>query len=1488
MITKKTYTPYVQPYRIGDNKPVSNEIYRPDNTNLNKLMDNVINSANPTDILNFFLTNPNNIYNNENGDSPIHIIINIDNNKLNQDQKIDIIKQLIKPPYNISLDVPNNKLETPLHLATQKQYEKIIHFLIEKKANINAVNGKMQNALHLALIPYIQPCEKKITPEPIVPVSPEQDKNTMHNEILSVFYNKNNLINTDIIKDHATLIGDFVKHNKDSLYSIDENNKPSYIYNPVDTEIANMKTAITKHIIDKQQDTNSIKKNISHELTKAITNISTEYENFVNNSLQNINIANQKNIDEKLKITDDANLDILLGNESKESVEKQINDESIRVYKETYGQINNIVSHLVKDFDPKSPTVFNYNNSSINSFNAASSIIMPDIKELSDDIDEIINAMTGIMHSRNILINNPNDNNNDNVVNDVINAFTASKANDKLKRVAKKIKTSKASPSTRYDGTKFIYKMLGEQLPYIDGQIALGISSIMLDADDTTIYDLILKLNVKYNNPYTKALKNIIEYVNNEFEEKDVNNQRYPNKLSNELLYNTFIKNTDINQNVRETINIVHNFSSVPIIMAVLNGINKQGDVDADILKEINGAYNALEKVIKLVKYDSSGNYEYVVKEVEKIKYVPKKIIDEIKQSDKNPFSLIKDIISEINKIINNIRHTSLQGKPINHGAIFMIKVLTNFLLYNSDDAKKMYEIIGNADNIMMNPNLNTFNGIFNSVSITKAAEDTFRQIAIDSATNSQEFTNIKTATMNIVRYIRNIAQDPNNIPNYTNIIYTAYEVCNNLNNNDNNNWDNMNNVIMFNINQINNNNIQFLNIPLYNHILGLLNNNDIYNTRDAIKQLIQYLGTIPKNNPNYNILYQDLINTKKLELEINAIIYGYENINNQGANIINMTALTNVHYYAEYAINKFNNALNYYEIIIDAVNNNNVQNAIVNIDNHSFRQSINNIKKIIEEIIELASNINNNVFFEIMTKYFIIVIESTNIKIATEKKIRGSVSNIGARIPNVNEDKFVKIHDSVDEIIYKISDIYYIVILLIQNNNIADKKNLDDNITKLKQLNDTLNTDSFNIVRDDWNETKSILDSLNTLNGHNPITTKAPTSYADYKKIVEESIGNHNNVIKFASVLSYINLRAKAALNTTTIPMLESVLKASKPYILQKIINDKKDIFDLLTILKEAFEISKTFPTDSKKILEKIKGKVSEKIKNDILIEVNKNPNNSIAVVTSLLKIINTNIDELFKLYPYDAKLRLFKHIIDYIKRNNNILGISYNDIVNINQKKLNEIMISAENAINSTINVPNHPNNTYSNIYYAKYAGKIAEAIAKKVNDHNMIYNSRYVKIQRDNNNLPPLPNPPTIDNLTNLGIDVSKKVKQARIKGIQFYEQLAVQNKLDEIKKIIEISKTLDNATLPIVIATFEYAINFGLYQKMNYNIDIIDDKTIKKDIIEHYLTLRSSLVKLDNQKDDDRIKNINNTISQHIKSLNLLMALNNLFHPQSFEN
>ena len=122
--------PYIPPFNRFDDRPVSKQIFKGDNSSLNAEMSSVILSANPTEILNFFMQNSFTSYTDNDGNSPVHLIVIIDDNKLGEQQKIDLMKQLIVHPFNLSIDSTNNRGETPLHIAVKKQFGKIVEFFM--------------------------------------------------------------------------------------------------------------------------------------------------------------------------------------------------------------------------------------------------------------------------------------------------------------------------------------------------------------------------------------------------------------------------------------------------------------------------------------------------------------------------------------------------------------------------------------------------------------------------------------------------------------------------------------------------------------------------------------------------------------------------------------------------------------------------------------------------------------------------------------------------------------------------------------------------------------------------------------------------------------------------------------------------------------------------------------------------------------------------------------------------------------------------------------------------------------------------------------------------------------------------------------------------------------------------------------------------------------------------------------------------------------
>lgn len=292
--------PYIPPNRFDD-RPVSKQIFKGDNSSLNAEMSSVILSANPTEILNFFTQNSFTQYSDNTGNSPIHLIIIIDDNKLNEQQKIDLMKQLIVNPYNLSIDLANYKGETPLHIAVKKQFAKIVDFLIANGANPNKINFNHQNCLHLAMIPNIKPCEQPIQPNALIEVDQSsEDKNIFYNEILSIFYN-----NRDKFSDVISLINlqiefiftDYYNNYKHSKITLLNESTIGEHLTPLEIAIQDIQNKITENILNKKNNESTIKKNISYYIINALSKITKVIEEFIPSALNEINISGGNYLD---------------------------------------------------------------------------------------------------------------------------------------------------------------------------------------------------------------------------------------------------------------------------------------------------------------------------------------------------------------------------------------------------------------------------------------------------------------------------------------------------------------------------------------------------------------------------------------------------------------------------------------------------------------------------------------------------------------------------------------------------------------------------------------------------------------------------------------------------------------------------------------------------------------------------------------------------------------------------------------------------------------------------------------------------------------------------------------------------------------------------------------------------------------------------------------------------------------------------------------
>lgn len=130
---------------------------------------------------------------NNDGDSLIHEIINVDNKKATEKIKLDIIKFLIQN--NVNPDLPNKINKTPLHYACFYQYEKIIDYLLTFNVDTNYQDNYGYTPLHYLFLGNIKIFNNKSTIEDFIPITNNNNNNNklldIKKKIWEIIYNNN-------------------------------------------------------------------------------------------------------------------------------------------------------------------------------------------------------------------------------------------------------------------------------------------------------------------------------------------------------------------------------------------------------------------------------------------------------------------------------------------------------------------------------------------------------------------------------------------------------------------------------------------------------------------------------------------------------------------------------------------------------------------------------------------------------------------------------------------------------------------------------------------------------------------------------------------------------------------------------------------------------------------------------------------------------------------------------------------------------------------------------------------------------------------------------------------------------------------------------------------------------------------------------------------------------------------------------------------------
>jgi len=132
----------------------------------------------------------------ENNNSVVHILLNVDSKLLTEDIKLNILRFFIN--HNAPLNTYNNQKLTPLHIAILKGDAEIVKFLIDSRVNINATTNNNLTALFLALKNNINICPDLIIPRELNKDEKKDDnklKKYLQTDIKNIFKNNPNYNN---------------------------------------------------------------------------------------------------------------------------------------------------------------------------------------------------------------------------------------------------------------------------------------------------------------------------------------------------------------------------------------------------------------------------------------------------------------------------------------------------------------------------------------------------------------------------------------------------------------------------------------------------------------------------------------------------------------------------------------------------------------------------------------------------------------------------------------------------------------------------------------------------------------------------------------------------------------------------------------------------------------------------------------------------------------------------------------------------------------------------------------------------------------------------------------------------------------------------------------------------------------------------------------------------------------------------------------------
>jgi len=153
---------------------------------------NIINTLDTSELLQFSLINKISLNQcNDNDDNLIHVVIRMDNIKITEMSKLNIIKFLVQN--NVYPDKPNKNNNTPLHLACELQYYYIVEYLLKIGVNPNFTDNNGNTAFHYLLTGNIKLVDTVSSIKDFIPKTQSRNIKINFNNTFNQIINANNI-----------------------------------------------------------------------------------------------------------------------------------------------------------------------------------------------------------------------------------------------------------------------------------------------------------------------------------------------------------------------------------------------------------------------------------------------------------------------------------------------------------------------------------------------------------------------------------------------------------------------------------------------------------------------------------------------------------------------------------------------------------------------------------------------------------------------------------------------------------------------------------------------------------------------------------------------------------------------------------------------------------------------------------------------------------------------------------------------------------------------------------------------------------------------------------------------------------------------------------------------------------------------------------------------------------------------------------------------